>query len=76
MATPANNAAVLSNSLFLMEQSSCSRFWPRADPCVSVRGKTTPMQAQFRRGVGLRAAARRSVPMIRGEPTIHEVSLE
>src|SRR5262249_22486454 len=59
-----------------MEQSSCSRFWPRADPCVSVQGKTTSMQAQFRCEVGFRAAGRRSVPMIRGEPTIHEVSLE
>jgi hypothetical protein len=34
------------------------------------------MQAQFRRGVKFRAAGRRLVPMIRGEPTIHEVSLE
>jgi hypothetical protein len=41
MANPANNAAVLANSFFLMESSSSSRFSPRADPCALVQGKRT-----------------------------------
>jgi hypothetical protein len=47
MATPANNAAVLSNSFFLMEWSSSSRFHPVRPIDIGPWG-TTLDYAQFR----------------------------
>jgi hypothetical protein len=64
MATPANNAAVLSNSFFLMEWSS----FHSSHPCGPMRigSKENDLdRAQFRCRARFRAVRRRSVPMIR-----------
>jgi hypothetical protein len=59
MANPANNAAVLANSFFLMESSSSSsRFSPRAHPCALVQGKTTWMLHSSGGALGFSAATR------------------
>jgi hypothetical protein len=47
MAMPANNAAVLTNSFFLMEWSSSLQVRARADPCGSVQKKTSEMVHRF-----------------------------
>src|SRR5215831_17400857 len=61
MATPANNAAVLSNSFFLME---CFLFTvtPCGGPLLLLDKKTSLHRLQFRSPTGNAAASRRPVP--------------
>src|SRR5262245_27059283 len=77
MATPANNAAVLSNSFFLME---CFLFFlftglslygfPVRGPLLSLEKKTSLDRLQFRSPTGNAAASRRSVPTDSREPNV------
>src|SRR5438046_10502676 len=74
MATPANNAAVLTNSLFLME---CFLFFslrlPRAGPIAyRLRGKRICLPCSSDRPQEMLRCRAARFPVIRGEPNMQD----
>jgi hypothetical protein len=63
MATPASNAAVLSNNCFLMEWLLLFGSHPVRTQCAKVHGKTNFDRVQFRQRAAFPATPRRSVPV-------------